>query len=123
MWKQAVNIPFIVIFRNYCKLYIFPDISDKIIQQVDKYTSILHEYQEVVATIQQLKKSDEMKDRFCELCEKAADYVLDFRRRGADKEGMVALLQYICVQLTDYDEESCWGHVYINIVKKVGLIR
>lgn len=63
-----------------------------------------------------------MKDRYCELCEKVADYVVDFRRRGADREAMVALLQYICVQLTDYDEESCWGHMNINIVNKVGVV-
>lgn len=89
---------------------------------MDRYTTILHEYQEVVATIQQLKKSDEMKDRFCELCEKAADYVISFRHRGADKNDMTALLQYICVQLTAYDEEGCWGHVNINIVISLNLI-
>lgn len=29
---------------------------------------------------------------------------------------MMALLRYICVELTDNDEEACWGHVYNNIV-------
>lgn len=78
----------------------------------------MHDYRKVVATIQTLKNSDGMKGRFCELCEKVADYVIDFRREGGDKEGMIALLQYICVQLTGDDEEACWGHAYINTVTR-----
>lgn len=57
-----------------------------------------------------------MKDRFCELCEKTANYVIGFRRKGAQRESMIALIQYICVQLTGNTEENCWGHTQINIV-------
>lgn len=78
----------------------------------------MHDYREVVATIQTLKNSEGMKGRFCELCEKVADYVIAFRRKGSNKEGMIALLQYICVQLRGDDEEACWGHAYINAVTR-----
>lgn len=76
----------------------------------------MEDYREVVSTIQQLKNSEGMKGRFCELCEKTADYVINFRRRGADKENMTALLQYVCIELTNNDAEACWGHAHINIV-------
>lgn len=76
----------------------------------------------MIAAIDELKNSTELKGRFCDVCERVADCVLNYRRRKADKDGMVALLQYVCVQFTENDEEACWGHAHINIARETGLV-
>lgn len=52
----------------------------------------------------------------CLLCKNIADYTINFRRSGASRENMMALIQFICVNIEHTTLQTCYSYTKITIV-------
>lgn len=95
---------------------VIAETADEIVSQLDRYTLLQNDFRRITEIIDHLKNLEKTDDSFCKTCERVADYIIRFRRTGGNREDMIALLGYICVQLLDGDVETCDGHARLNVV-------